>query len=104
MKLDRRTLGLGWILGMIQYGVCLAGGGALWYLAASATAFFGGDFLAQSSASLLLLILIVAEAWWIHMPARNEHPGDYVADFLSSAAIAGFGMAVALLVGLSLPG
>jgi hypothetical protein len=103
MKSSRQALGLGWILGMIQYGVCLAGGGALWFLAARLTGFFGGDFLSQASASILLLILITAEAWWIHVPARNEHVGDYVADFLSSAAIAGFGMGVALFIGLALP-
>jgi hypothetical protein len=103
MKSTRQALGLGWILGMIQYGVCLAGGGALWYLVARATGFFGGDLLEQSSAFLLLLILIVAEAWWIHVPSRNEHVGDYVADFLSSAAIAGFGMAVVVFIGWALP-
>jgi len=103
MKSSRQTLGLGWILGMIQYGLCLAGGGALWFLAARFTDFFGEDLLEQASAFLLLLILIVAEALWIHLPSRNEHIGDYVADFFSSAAIAVFGMAVTLFIGLALP-
>jgi hypothetical protein len=103
MKSNRQTFDLGWILGMVQYGVCLAGGGALWFLAARATGFFGDDLLEQASAFLILLILIVAEAWWIHVPSRNEHAGDYVADFLSSAAIAGFGMAVVVFIGLALP-
>ncbi len=98
-----QSLGLGWILGMVQYGVCLAGGGALWFIIARSTGFFWGDIMAQASACLLLLALIVAEAWWIHMPTRHDRAGDYVADFLSSGALAGFGIGVTLFIGLSLP-
>jgi hypothetical protein len=102
MNYRRPTLGLGWILGMIQYSVCLAGGGALWILLALGTGFFWGDLLAQACASLFLLALVVAETGWIHVPTRNEHMGDYIADFLSSGAIVGFGMGITLFIGLSL--
>jgi hypothetical protein len=37
------------------------------------------------------------------MPTRHDSAGDYVADFLSSGALAGFGIGVALFIGLSLP-
>lgn len=90
------------LLGTIQYGVALAGGGALWLLLAQATGFFGGDLLVQGVAVVLLLALIAAEAWWAHMPGARNPWGDYLIDFLSSAAIAAFGMAVVAAVGLAL--
>ena len=90
------------LLGTIQYGVALAGGGALWLLLAQATGFFGGDLLAQALAVGLLLALIAAEAWWAHLPGAPHLWGDYLVDFLSSAAVAAFGMAVVAAVGLVL--
>jgi hypothetical protein len=51
---------------------------------------------------VLLLALIAAEAWWAHLPGARNPWGDYLIDFLSSAAIAGFGMAVVAAVGLVL--
>ncbi len=90
------------LLGTIQYGVALAGGGALWLVLAEGTDGFGGDLLAQIVAVALLLALIVAEAAWAHMPGAHNVWGDYLVDFLSSAAIAGFGMAVVAAVGLVL--
>lgn len=89
-------------LGTIQYGVALAGGGALWALLAWRTAGFGGNLGTQGGAVGLLLALIAAEAWWAHIPTKRNSWGDYLVDFLSSAAIAGFGMAVVAAVGLVL--
>ena len=94
MKPGNQLQGVAWYLGTIQYGAFLFGGGALWFLAARLTGFFWGDPGAQVIACLLLLALISAEAWWSHMPTRGNPAGDYVVDFVSSAAIAGFGMAV----------
>ena len=91
------------LLGTIQYGVALAGGGALWLLLAQVTGFFGGDLVLQALATGLLLALIAAEAWWAHLPGAPNPWGDYLVDFLSSAAIAGFGMAVVLAILLWLP-
>ena len=103
MKSDRQAQGAGWLLGSIQYGVCLFGGGALWFLLARLTGFFGGNLGTQVAACLLLLALIIAEAWWSHMPTVHNPVGDYIVDLLSSAAIAGFGMAVVLAILAVLP-
>ena len=90
------------LLGTIQYGVALAGGGALWLLLTQTTDFFGGDLALQIVAVALLLALIAAEAWWAHLPGAPHLWGDYLVDFLSSAAVAAFGMAVVAAVGLVL--
>jgi hypothetical protein len=103
VKPGNQLQGVAWYLGTIQYGTVLFGGGALWFLAAWLTGFFGGDLGAQVLACLLLLALIAFEAWWSHMPTRGNPVGDYLVDFLSSAAIAGFGMAVVLAILLWLP-
>jgi hypothetical protein len=102
MKPRKSPQGLMMLLGTIQYGVVLAGGGALWLLLAEGTGFFGGDLPVQIIAIGLLLALIAAEAWWAHMPGASNPWGDYLVDFLSSAAIAAFGMAVVVAVGLAL--
>ena len=90
--------GVIWYLGTVQYCVCLFGGGALWFLAALLTGFFGDDPAIQAAACLVLLALIIAEAWWAHMPGSGNELGDFVVDILTSAAIAGFGMAVVVAI------
>lgn len=99
MKADR----LVWFLGTIQYGIFLFGGGAVWFIVASATGFFGGDLANQVMACLLLVALVVAESWWAHLPAAGSEIGNLLVDFLTSAAIAGSGMAVVLGILLWLP-
>jgi hypothetical protein len=99
VKQRKSPQGVMLFLGTIQYGVALAGGGALWLVVAMGTGFFGGDLVLQIGAVGLLLALIAAEAWWAHMPSKRNPWGDYFVDFLSSAAIAGFGMAVVAAVG-----
>lgn len=101
MKPGRQVQGAGWFLGTIQYGAGLFGGGALWFLAARVTGFFGGDLLAQATACLLLLVLVLAEAWWSYRSTFGKRPGDFVADLVSSAAIAGFGMVMVLAIFLA---
>ena len=103
MKVGGRPSRVAWYLGTIQYGTLLFAGGALWFLAAVLTGFFWGDLAAQASAVLVLLALIAAEAYWSHMPTAGSPLADYLIDFLSSAAIAGFGMAVVLAILLWLP-
>ena len=96
-----------WYLGATQYCLCLFAGGALWLVAAIGTGFFWDDLPAQISACLLLLLVIAAETWWAHMPASDSQTSsasaDLFVDFLSSAAIAAFGMSVVLVVLLWLP-
>jgi len=94
MKQRRASLGVVWYLGSIQYCVCLFVGGAFWFLAARFTGFFGQDFALQAGACLALLGIILAESWWAHMPGSGNELGDFIVDILTSAAIAGFGMAV----------
>ena len=89
-------------LGTIQYGVALAGGGALWLLPAWGTDFFWGNCAAQALAGGALLALIAAEAWWAHIPSPRSLWDGYLVDLASSAAIAGFGMAVVAGIGLVL--
>jgi hypothetical protein len=91
-----------WLLGTAQYGVCLFGGGALWFVLARLTRGFGGAPGAQAAACLALLALIGAEAWWARLPNPRNAAADYLISFLSSAAIAAFGMAVVLAVALVL--
>ena len=64
---------------------------------------FGGDPGAQAAAGLLLMALIAGEAWWAHIPSPQHPTREFVIDFLSSAAIAGFGMAVVLAILLWVP-
>ena len=85
-----------WYLGTIQYCACLFGGGALWFLAAVGTGFFWDNLAAQITACGLLAALIGAESWWARMTPAGNPVGDFLVDLLSSAAIAGFGMAVVL--------
>ncbi len=103
MRGSQQVPGAGWYLGTIQYCVCLFVGGAIWFLLARLTGFYEGNPAAQVAACLLLLGLIAAEAWWAHMPAVGNPIGDIVFDVLSSAVIAGFGMAVVLAIFLWLP-
>ncbi len=103
MRGSQQVPGVGWYLGTIQYCACLFVGGALWFLLARLTGFYAGNLVAQVAACLLLLALIAAEAWWAHMPAVGNSIGDIVVDVLSSAAIAGFGMAVVLAIFVWLP-
>jgi hypothetical protein len=103
MEKSRRSLGALWFLGTSQYCICLFGGGALWLLAAQATGFFWGSLAAQIGASLLLLLVIGLESWWAHVPSSENQVNDYVGDFLTSAAITGFGMAVVLAIYLWVP-
>ena len=98
MRHREATRGVIWYLGTVQYCVCLFGGGALWFLAALLTGFFGDDPAIQVAACLVLLALIIAEAWWAHMPGSGNELGDFVVDILTSAAIAGFGMAVVVAI------
>jgi hypothetical protein len=102
MKSGKTVGGVIWYVGTIQYGACLFVGGALWFLAARLTDFFGGNLPAQAVAGLLLLALIGLEAWWAHIPQVGNPVGDWIADILGSAAIAGFGMAVVLAVLLTI--
>lgn len=91
------------ILGTIQYCISLFGGGALWFLVARLTSFFGGNLLAQVAASFMLLSLIGAESWWAHMPSHGNELADFIVDLVTSAAIAGFGMAVVIAILIWLP-
>jgi hypothetical protein len=103
MKYRARLHGVPWILGTIQYCACLFGGGGLWLLAAYLTGFFGGDLAAQGVALLLLLALITVEAGWAHLSVAGARRGDFVVDFVSSAAIAGFGMVMVVAILAWLP-
>jgi|SRR5436190_18349789 len=99
----RAPRGVTWYLGTIQYCVCLFGGGALWFVAAQATGFFGNDLTFQVAAFAVLLAVILAESWWAHMPGSGNEARDFAADILTSAALAGFGMAMVVAIILWLP-
>ncbi len=103
MKRNSHPLGLMWLLGSIQYGTCLFGGGALWLLAAKLTHFFGGNPAAQLTAGLLLVAVVAGETWWAYIPPPKHRVREFVVEFLSSAAIAAFGMAVVLAISLVVP-
>ncbi|HMA34415.1 MAG TPA: hypothetical protein VKY74_08010 [Chloroflexia bacterium] len=103
MKLGQQLPGVGWYLGTIQYCVFLFGGGAGWFLIARLTGFFWDNPAAQILACGLLLALIAGEAWWAHIPQVGNPIGDIIFDLVSSAAIAGFGMAVILAIALWVP-
>lgn len=103
MNRSQQRLGTLWLLGSIQYGTCLFGGGALWLLVAQLTGGFGGDPGRQAGAGLLLVALIAGEAWWAHIPNPKHPAREFVIDLLGSAAIAGFGMAVVLAILLWVP-
>jgi hypothetical protein len=103
MKKGKQSLGALWYLGTSQYCICLFGGGALWFLVAQLSGFFWGNLAAQVGASLLLLLVIVLESWWAHIPSFGNQVGDYIGDFLTSAAIAGFGMGVVVAIFAWLP-
>ncbi len=103
MNRSQQRLGMMWVLGSIQYCTCLFGGGALWLLAAQLTDGFGGNLLTQTVAGLLLLALIAGEAWWAYIPPVKHPAREFLVDCLSSAAIAGFGMAVVLAILLWVP-
>ncbi len=103
MKPGQQRLGTLWLLGSVQYGTCLFGGGALWLLAAQLTSGFGGDPITQAGACLLLIALIIGEAWWSHIPTVKHSAREFLIDCLSSATIAGFGMAVVLAILLWVP-
>jgi hypothetical protein len=98
LKPRRASLGLAWYLGSIQYCVCLFVGGALWFLMARLTGFFGNDPAVQAAACVVLLVVILAESWWAHMPGSGNELGDFAVDVLTSAGIAGFGMAVTAFI------
>jgi len=104
MKERKTTMGVVWYLGTIQYCICLFGGGAIWFLIAQLTGFFGDDLLTKVGACLLLALIIVCESLWAHMPGNGNQTREFAMDILTSAAIAGFGMAVVaiLLSGLLL--
>lgn len=98
MKQRRTSAGIAWYLGTIQYCTALFIGGAIWFLVARVTGFFGEDPFIKIMACVLLGALIMAESWWAHMPGFGNEVREYIGDILTSAAIAGFGMAVVELI------
>lgn len=104
MKHRKASLGVAWYLGTIQYCVCLFAGGGIWFLFALLTGFFFGDIALQVAACAVLLMLIVAESLWAHMPGSGNELGDFIIDILTSAAIAGFGIAVVAAIIITLRG
>ena len=90
-------------MGTIQYGTCLFGGGALWFLFARVTGFFWGDQPLQFAACLVLLALITGESLWAHMPGYGNEWREFAVNMLTSAAIAGSGMAILAIIFAWLP-
>lgn len=97
MKRERYQ-GVAWYLGTIQYCTCLFAGGGLWFALARLTGFFNGDLYWQISACLVLLVIITGESLWAFMPGFGNPFTEFMIDFLTSAAIAGFGMVVVLFI------